>query len=202
MADIFSVKVVNSDEYAIEDEFCAVMEKLDHSFPKGAEKKQFEQEIIVPIFRYAKHVKIYDRYVGRSILQKNNAKKYKSMLKSILNVFGTTNSRQGIFEVYCGFKPPNSSKLSDALSDAKTKLKQLEADLQNLYPRFKLIVKDETKGKEFIHDRFMITDQFALSMGRGVGLLSNKEGWLRDFTIAYCSEPDKIDADVRRLPDL
>ncbi len=39
---VFSVKVVNSDEYAIEDEFCAVMEKSDRVFPKGAEKKQFE----------------------------------------------------------------------------------------------------------------------------------------------------------------
>ncbi len=135
-------------------------------------------------------------------MQKKNAKKYKSMLKYILNVFRTTNSRQGIFEVYCGFKPPNSSKLSDALSDAKTKLKQLEADLQNLYPRFKLIVKDETKGEEFMHDRFMITDKLAISMGRGVGLLSDKEGWLRDFNIACCSEPDKIDAAVRKLPDL
>jgi len=82
----------------------------------------------------------------------------------------------------------------------------LEADLQKIYSDFNLIVKKERQGKEFIHDRYIITDKLAISMGRGVGLLSKEisspEDLLLDFNIACCSEHGKIEAAVRSLPDL
>ncbi|MBO1346268.1 MAG: hypothetical protein EBE86_002175 [Hormoscilla sp. GUM202] len=202
MADIFSVKVVNSDEYAIEDEFCAVMEKSDRVFAKGVKLKQFEQEIILPMFRYAKHVKIYDRYVGRSIVQKNNAPKYKSMLQWLLKVFAN-NSRKGCFKVYCGLETEKLSK--SKVDEAKIKLKELEENLKIIYPKIELSVKEETKEEQFQHDRYIITDQLAISMGRGICLvseeLSSPEDLLLDFNIACCSEPGKIEAAVRNLPD-
>ncbi|MGK7902482.1 MAG: hypothetical protein AB4352_13895 [Hormoscilla sp.] len=204
LAGSSALEIVNLDEEKSTEYFYNILGKSDRVFPNGVNLEQFKQEIILPIFRYSKNVKIYDRYVGRSILRRN-AKNYKSMLEWLLEVFAD-NSRQGIFEVYCGFKPKNLSQSDEEKSKAKTKLKQLEAYFQNIYPQFKLIVKDETKGKEFIHDRYIITDQLAISMGRGIGLLSEElsspEDWLLDFNIACCSEPGEIEAAVRSLPDL
>jgi len=196
LAGISALEVVNLDEEKSTEYFYGILGKSDRVFPKGVKLEQFKQEIILPIFRYSKNVKIYDRYVGRSILE-NNAEEYRSMLEWLLKEFAD-NSRQGIFEVYCGFKPKNSSERDEA----RTELKQLEADLQKIYSKFNLIVKKERQGKEFMHDRFMITDKLAISMGRGIGLLSKKDGWLRDFNIAPCSEPGEIEAAVRSLPDL
>jgi len=197
LAGIAALEVVNLDDEKSTEYFYGILEKSDRVFPKGVELEQFKQEIILPIFRYSKNVKIYDRYVGRSILE-NNAEEYRSMLELLLNAFKDNSLQQGIFEVYCGFKPQNSSERDNA----RTQLKRLEADLQKIYSEFNLIVKKERQGKEFMHDRFMITDKLALSMGRGIGLLSKKDGWLRDFNIAPCSEHGKIEAAVRSLPDL
>ena len=155
------------------------------------------------MFRYAKHVKIYDRYVGRSIVQPKNAPKYKSMLKRLLNVF-VKNSRQGIFEVYCGFKKEGNTKVK--VEEAKSKLKELRKELKKIYPKSKLIIKDEKKEEECQHDRYIITEQLAISMGRGIGLLSEEllspEDVLLDFNIAFCSDPGEMERDFKKLPDL
>ncbi|MBC6453177.1 MAG: hypothetical protein GDA43_08110 [Hormoscilla sp. SP5CHS1] len=105
LAGISALEVVNLDDEKSTEDFYGILEKFDRVFPNRVKLEQFEEEIILPIFRYSKNIKIYDRYVGRSILQAN-AKKYKSMLEWLLKVFAD-NSRQGIFEVYCGFKPQN-----------------------------------------------------------------------------------------------
>jgi hypothetical protein len=66
-----------------------------------------------------------------------------------------------------------------------------------------LIIKDETQGSQMPHDRFLVTNQVAVSIGRGFNLLFGGSSRLvRDVTVAYCSEPGKVEQYVRTLPDL
>lgn len=52
------------------------------------------------------------------------------------------------------------------------------------------------------HDRFLVTNQVTVSVGRGFNLLFGRQSRLQDVTISYCSEPGKIEQQVRNLPDL
>lgn len=208
--EVPTIKVVDFDEYTIDDDFCAYIELHDRIFEQGEGKQnKFEQEILIPLFRDAKHVKIYDRWIGRSILTKN-ADNYKRTLKWVLDVFVRKSrlGEAGVFEVYTGFftqqhpgqRPPDVSKAAVAL-------RQLEADMQQAHPKFRLILKNETRHKQLPHHRYLITNQVAVSIDRGFDLLLGKATSLypqrlRDVHIAYCSEPGKIEKAVVGLPDL
>jgi len=212
LAEVATVKVVEVDEYTINDDFCAHLELRDRIFEQGEGKQnKFEQEILIPLFRDAKHVKIYDRWIGRSILTKN-ADNYKRTLKWVLNVF-VRNSRlgkTGVFEVYTGFytqKHPRQRHLDVSVSKAVVALRQLETDMQQAHPKFRLILKNETQPKQLPHHRYLITNQVAVSIDRDFDLLLGKATSLypqrlRDVHIAYCSEPGKIEKAVVGLPDL
>ncbi len=194
-----TVKVVDVVEDSISNFFPG-----DRILDKGEWTQQkFEQEILIPLLRDAKDVKIYDRYIGRSILQKKNADKYKFTLKWIIDVFLRERSSKfkGVFEVYGGVNICSIPK--PKIPNALAALRKLESDLRQCHPAFKLIIKDETQGGEMPHDRFLVTNQVAVSVGRGFNLLFGSNPRLvKDVTIAYCSEPGKIEQAVRTLPDL
>ncbi len=202
LALVSTVKVVDVVEDSISDFFPG-----DRILDKGEwTQQEFEQEILIPLLRDAKDVKIYDRYIGRSILTKNAAK-YQLTLEWIIDVFlrERGSKLKGVFEVYGDvdkFSVPNS-KIPIAVS----KFRNLETDLQKKHPNFRLIIKKETQGSQMPHDRFLITNQVAISIDRGFDLLLGKATSvypqrIRDVHIAYCSEPGKIEQAVRGLPDL
>jgi hypothetical protein len=210
LAEVPTIKVVDVDEYTIDDSFCSHLDPRDRIFEQGEGKQnKFEQEILIPLFRDAKHVKIYDRWIGRSILTKN-ADNYKRTLKWVLDVFVRKSrlGKTGVFEVYTGFytqKHPRQRPLD--VSNAVVALRRLETDMQQAHPKFRLILKNETQPKQLPHHRYLITNQVAVSIDRGFDLLLGKATSLypqrlRDVHIAYCSEPGKIEKAVVGLPDL
>ena len=85
---------------------------------KDTSKEQFEREFLIPIFRYAKRVKIFDRYIGRSIINKKRKiqglrKNYKKSIKWIISVFNReTISRKNdqIIEIYTGVQAEEFSE--------------------------------------------------------------------------------------------
>jgi hypothetical protein len=210
LTEVPTVKVIDVEEYSLDDDFRSYLDERGCVLG-NAEWKQdkFEQEILIPLFRDAKNIKIYDRWSGRSILTPN-ADKYKLTLEWILDVFlGVSRlGSGGIFEVYSGFctqKKPG--KRSPDVSNAVVALRQLEADMQQAHPKFRLIIKNETRNKQLPHHRYLITNQVAVSIDRGFDLLLGKATSLyprrlRDVHIAYCSEPGKVEQAVRGLPDL
>ncbi len=204
LASIPSVEVVDVAEYSISDFFDSYLKPRDHLLNRGEwTQHEFEQEILIPLLRDAKDVKIYDRYIGRSILQKKNAATYKFTLKWIIDVFVRERSSKfkGVFEVYGGVNTCSIPK--PKRPNAVAALRKLESDLRQFHPAFKLIIKDETQGGEMPHDRFLVTNQVAVSVGRGFNLLFGSNPRLvKDVTIAYCSEPGKIEQAVRTLPNL
>ena len=199
-----NIEVVDVAEYSLSKFFDTYLNQKDHFFGKGELKQQeFEDKILIPLLRDAKHVKIYDRYIGRSILDEKSAKKYKFTIKWILEVLLRERGSKfnGVFEVYGGVNSTQIRK-PKTIPDAVAKLRELENEFQQLYPKFQLIIKHETKGDEIPHDRFLITNQVAVSVGRGFNLLFGNPSQLKDVKIDYCSEPGKIEQDVKKLPDL
>jgi hypothetical protein len=208
LVELTDIKVIDVDEYTIDDAFCSLLEPRDHVFEHGEGKQhKFEQEILVPLLRDAKHVKISDRYIGRSILTQN-ADQYKLSLEWILNIFVQKSRQPGIFEIYSGFyTQPHPNQPPPDVVGAKVALRQLETDLQKIYPNFRLIIKNEKRCHQLPHDRYLITNQVAISIGRGFDLLLDKRSSLyprrmRDVHINYCSESGKIEQAFRRLPNL
>lgn len=207
LASVSTVEVVDVAEYSISNFFDVHLNQGDRLILNSEwTQKEFEEEILIPLLRDAKDVKIYDRYIGRSILTENAAK-YKLTIEWIINVFVRERGSKlnGVFEVYGGLG--NLSIRSAEIPRAVSELRNLETDMQKRYPKFKLIIKKETQNSQMPHDRFLITNQVAISIGRGFDLLLEKRQIpyprrIRDVTIAYCSEPGKIEQAVRSLPDL
>jgi hypothetical protein len=197
LALVNTVKVVDIVEDSISNLFPS-----DYVLKKGEwNQQEFEQNILVPLLRDAKNVKIFDRYIGRSIL-KPNAAKYKLTLEWIFDVFLQERGSKfkGVFEVYGGVGIDISKK---EIPIAVDQLRNLETELQKKHPDFTLIIKKETQKSQMHHDRFLITDQVAVSFGRGFNLLDGSSPKLvQDISIAYCSEPGKIEQAVRTLQDL
>jgi hypothetical protein len=212
LESVSSVKVVDVAEYCVSDFFESHLNLSDRTLSKGEWKQdKFEQEILIPLFRDAKHIKIYDRWIARSVSNFPNpgqiSDNYKLTIEWILDVF-LQKSRWGVggvFEVYSGL---DTRKKSNAeVHTLVTELRKFESHIQHSFPKFKLMLKQETKTDQMPHERYLITNQVAVSIDRGFDLLLDKRKipyprrvW--DVTIAYCSEPDKIQQTVRSMPDL
>lgn len=214
LASVAKVEVVDVAEYSISNFFKAHLEQRDRIILNGEWKQdKFEHEILIPLFRDAKHIKIYDRWIGRSALQHSSigqiGDNYKLTLEWIIDVF-LQKSRLGVsgtFEVCCGLDTRGISKAG--IPTFVASLRQFESDMRHThsFPNFKLIIKKETQANQMPHHRYLITNQVAISIDRGSDLLLDKKNSpyprrVRDVTIAYCSEPDKIEQAVRNLPNL
>jgi len=214
LESVSSVEVVDVAEYSLSDFFESHLNLSDRILNKGEWKQdKFEQEILIPLFRDAKHIKIYDRWLGRSVSNQPNpgqiSDNYKLTIEWIIEVF-LRESRLGVggvFEVYSGL---DTRKKSNAeVHTLVTELRKFESDLKQSYnfPNFKLTIKEETKVNQMPHERYLITNQVAVSIDRGFDLLLDKRKSpyprsVRDVTVAYCSEPGKIEQAVRSMLDL
>ncbi len=210
---VSSVEVIDVTEYCISDFFESHLKSSDRVLSNGEWKQdKFEQEILIPLFRDAKHIKIYDRWVGRSALTNPNgqvADNYKFTLEWILDLF-VRESRlgvDGIFEVHTGLDTRCISKAKVPTFVAS--LRSFESDMRKAYsfPNFQVSIKEETQADQMPHERYLITNQVAISIDRGFDLLLGKRTspyprLIRDVCIDYCSEPGKIEKAVGRLPNL
>ncbi len=209
-----SIEVVDVAEYCISDFFESNLKPSDRILSNGEWKQdKFEQEILIPLFRDAKHIKIYDRWVGRSVLTHPDigelTDNYKLTLEWILEVF-LRESRlgvDGIFEVCSGLDTRRISKAK--VPTFRASLRSFESDMRKAhsFPNFELTIKKETQTDQIPHERYLITNQVAISIDRGFDLLLEKRTsryprLIRDVCIDYCSEPGKIEKAVGRLPNL
>lgn len=183
------------------------LEKSDLTLNKYNED-QFKQEILIPLFRDAKHIKMYDRWIGRSASQ--GTTNHQTTLKWLLEVFRevATIRSDTVVEAYCGIRPRRDDKIP--LPKAVAALRKFEAEIQVLFPylNFKLFIKKEIKDNELPHDRYIITNQTAIYIGRGFDLFVDaNESYprrIRDVQIGYCSNPAEVQNHYkdRRLRDL
>ena len=157
-------------------------------------KGEFEKEILVPVLQNSKHVKIFDRYIGRSVQprKKKSSKPYEPLRESyekslewILEVFSreTKHRAERTFEIHTGVNIDDSFS-EEKVSEMRNYLRKIKDDMNTKYDfPIKLIVKKEKSKQEgtelkpeFSHSRHLITDQVGILVDRGFDLLwDNKE---------------------------
>lgn len=185
-------------------------------------KKVFEENILVPTFRDSKHVKIIDRYIGRSVVsgKKGSIKvknkldtPYQETIRWLIDVFykRTCRKKDRSFEIYTGIIMSQRLSESDC-SKISVALKDIEESFSKDYPfPIRIIVKKERSaqdnnkiGPEMPHDRYLITDQIGINVGRGFNLFRSGDPDVRDVHIKIVQEKakNKVSAEVRKLPDL
>jgi len=180
-------RVTCIEDYAVS----TLVDKLKKSDLTLNEWKEdrFEQEILIPLFKDAKHIKIYDRWIGRSASEGNT--NHQTTLKWLLEVFQrvATIRSDTVFEVYCGIYPNTKDKIP--LPKAVNTLRKFESEVQVIFPYFRLFIKEEIMDNQLPHDRYLITNQIAVYIGRGFDLFvrasENYPRRIRDLQIGYCS---------------
>lgn len=182
------------------------LNKHDYTLNKGEwDQDKFSEEILIPLFRDAKHIGIYDRWIGRSISEGRN--NHQNTLSWFLEVFQqvATIGLGTKFEVYCGIDIRRNEVL---LAEAINSLRSFESEIRNTFSYFQLFIKEERYGSELPHDRYLITNQTAIYIGRGFDLFVDAKGSyphsIRDVQIGYCSNPADVQRHYkdRRLRDL
>lgn len=188
------------------------------------DEQRFKQRVLVPALAYAKHVKVIDRYIGRSIDAGkvwNNTippasltAEYRLSLLWLIDTYAALSQGRSerSLEVYCGITLNDAGERAAAVRA----LMEFEAELQRQYGSWlRVYVKDETGTPKMPHARYLITDQIALLIERGFDLLwsdeeMRKAGYVltrdprrvRDVTVVHCPDARAVETAVRSLNDL
>lgn len=180
----------------------------------------FEREVLAAVLRTAKHVKIYDRYIGRSVVDRGAGTvtikdNYKKTLEWIVDIFRRVggHTRGGVFEIYCGVEASAVSPAKRSL--VRNELNNLQAFLQvKLGGPVRIVIKQETKTAQCPHGRYLLTDQVALLVERGFDLLWNDANMIaagldpqrdprpiRDVAVVLCDDCAAVETHTKALPN-
>jgi hypothetical protein len=174
-------------------------------------KERFHSEILRPVFRFAKHVKVIDRHIGRQftnqlVRSRHSTRalrnRFEDSLEWLFECFmADSRPRDGrTFEIICGLQ---STDLSDEeMAAAATELCAFAARLTNRFGlEVRMTAKAEALNQELPHARYLITDQIALLFDRGFDLVRH-DGTIRDVEVIRVDSPGEIEADARQLSDV
>jgi hypothetical protein len=242
------VSVVNTDAFHLTDEKCATCPNSVALSPRSVEaleyfvsqfsrarrdrlayilgdgewnQNNFEREILRPVLATAKHVKIYDRWIGRSAFDQRFRRvrfssNYKQTLEWVVNTFrsvgGTT--RGGIFEIYCGIEAHLVNTRQRA--ELKREMQAFEAAVfAATGTTIQIFLKEESHSARCPHGRYLITDQSAILIDRGFDLLWDYRKMrsagmnpatdprpVRDVAVVLCNNCNSMETQTRMLPSL
>ena len=182
-------------------------------------KADFARNVLAPVFKTAKHVKIFDRWIGRSILDRRYGRvrfgaNYKRTLEWVVEAFRDAGGacRGGIFEIYCGIE--GASLSASQRVQIRSEIATLEMTLSavaRISVRF--ILKEESDYAKCPHGRYLVTDQIALLIDRGFDLLWDDEKMraarlnpahdprpIRDVAVILCGDCSSVESQTIRLP--
>jgi len=186
-------------------------------------KGDFAKRVLVPVLADAKHVRIVDRHIGRSIDARRVwenlppavlPSNYKTTLEWLIDLFSTLsrNRDDRTLEVYCGLtigQPDERAVAIRALRDFETEMREKYGAWLSIH------VKDETGAPKLPHGRYLLTDQISILIERGFDLLwsdddmrrnalnpARDERRIRDVTVVHCADCGSVEASVRSLKDL
>jgi hypothetical protein len=213
--------VICITEYSASSLFELLRDKTSFALQNGEWKRgDLDRKLFDPVLKRAKHVKIVDRYIGRSIdpagLVTEMKDCYQQTLEWIFKIYLRRNRTTGIdvFEIYCGIDTRHLAN-SQVLEIVRA-LRTFESAMNTRYPfSLKLIIKKEGHAAQMAHARYLITDQTSILIERGFDLFWNDgemraarmnpavdDRPIRDVSIAFCADAGKIEAQFRRLPSL
>ena len=217
-----SPRSVEALEYFVSQLSRLRRERLAYVLGDGQWKQSdFERQVLRPVLATAKHVKIYDRWIGRSALDLRYGRvrfspRYRQTLDWVVGVFlGAGGAgRGGVFEIYCGIE----SHLINARQRA-----QLKAEMQNFQTAIRaatgipvqLLLKEETYAARCPHGRYLVTDQAGVLIDRGFDLLWDDHKMqaagmnpttdprpIRDVAVMLCNDCNSVETQTRMLPPL
>lgn len=174
-------------------------------------RSKFENKFLIPIFKYASYVDIFDRMSGQSLRQGSGIStiisddirdNYRKNLEWIVKTFWEKSELKEVersIELYCAINPCGLSE--EHIQQACEVMCAFEKKMKGQGLPIKVHLKKETDDKKMPHDRYIKTDQIAFQIGRGIDLLNN-EGKIRDVTITYCPGIRKIIKSIKDMDDL
>jgi hypothetical protein len=214
---------IDAFEFFSTDFYYRQKRSMNHVLTNNAWKQSdFEKEILKPIFSYAKHIKIFDRYIGRSVIKSEKRgsisvqlhPNYTKTLTWIMQVYQSVGgaTRGGIVEIYCGIK--GGSILKSRRHAIHVEIANLAKHLTTaLGTVVNIILKEERHNAEFPHCRYLVTDQVAILIDRGFDLLWSDDDMkrarlattdprpIRDVAVALCGDCSSIEAQTKSLPN-
>lgn len=227
-SDCPRVPVFDAIEYV--EHFKQKLHRVEPSFIADGTKtlSNFAQTVLQPMLYYSKHVKLVDRYIARSIYDRNLGNVgtriepgYEHFLTALVSVFARCAGELSLgsacrqLEIYTGMPggglPESEKRRARALfQDFEQRLNGevtevfRQRQFSSPIPRISVILKSETPT-ELPHDRVLLTDQLALQVGRGFDLLKPSSGTdplLKDTTLTLLSNGATYEQCARALPTL
>ena len=214
------VEVIDAAYYQVSD-VCDVLRNHERTLRDGEwTQQQLEEKMLTPLFVFAKHVKLYDRMIGRST-QTNATKRkergekpsispgYQLTLEWIIDVFARASSGKQVrsLEIYTAI---DSRRFSDggsssdgapeeqarcdarAVDDAVCALREFESVQKTKHGDWlQLRIKEETHGHGMPHDRYLATDQVCLQIGRGFDLFWTDARMVKE-NLDPCTDPRPV----------
>lgn len=190
--------------------------------PGEMKAEEFSRRYIIPIFREAKHIKVYDRVIGDTILEngigvKTNYKQTLEWLIALFQKFSDNKRAARRFIIYSSFFA-ESIKSPKKVVSIKKEICNFELSLQKKvnFP-VKVIFKCDTKSKKLPHARYLFTEHIGFLIERGADLLigspNSQVNWshpeldqrdIRDVGISLVSKDNKkkIERYAQSLDDL
>jgi hypothetical protein len=176
---------------------------------------RFESDILVPLFRDAKHLKIVDRYLGRTYFENGlYAIKdgYRRTLDWVISTFAqaTDPSRPHDIQIHAGLGPKRRAAADVANAAAAFRSYAQQLSTTTSLP-VSIHLYQERPG-QLLHARYIITDQAGIMIDRGMDMLWSDAQMraahlattaprpLRDFALAYCPTTMHLTKTVRLLP--
>lgn len=216
-------EVFTAESYALSDFNERLKKCMEQRISSGElTQSQAEQRIFGPLLRYAKHLKIIDRYIGRSVPARESGsarlgEDYKRSLEWICSIFRDKSERWSSgsrVEIFSGIDVQKISP--NDLQASIQALREWEQEMiKKGYGGLKLYLFEENHKNEMPHARYLLTDQIGILVDRGFDLLlsanqmrtkgsskASNERQLKDCAFAVIREAGQIEAEVRKLPAL
>jgi hypothetical protein len=194
------------------------------------DRTRFAAEVWEPLFRYAKHIKIIDRWIGRQFEEdlrayrawKNSEDGRQSSGLAPSGIAAPTVGMRAnfsmalewIFGEFIARSAPDPERTfevicaldanrwsSDELGLAAQALRTFAAGLSSSHGLTMTVTVKLERQTQLRHARVLFTDHVKLLIERGHDLLHDDGVKVRDVMIKYVSNPDIIEREVSRLDD-
>ncbi|MGY5268261.1 hypothetical protein [Paraclostridium bifermentans] len=175
--------------------------KQSHTIDKDYDTNKFENDIMFPIFKYCKHIKILDRMFGNHIKDfgLEVSDNYKIGLENIVSMIKNSNNNcdKLNIEIYTSIYP--------SAKNVQQKIQIINNFIDNLRTQYSVNINCYFKKQygKLSHDRYIFTDQIGVHIGRGIDLFE-ADGKLRKTTISIVDnqEKRKLETEIKTLSDI
>lgn len=184
-------KCINIDTYG-DTELAKKLNKRSYIIGNDFDVERFKTELIFPIIKYSKLIKIYDKQISNLDFRTNDTpENYKRNILYWMNYFYSINNLIEI-KIYTSYKDKSNKILLES------KLQELESLVKEQNPdiNFEIRIIEEEN-----HERYYCTDLVFFSCDRGIDLIDSN-GALRDdihINIIDSDESQKINQKLKWL---